>query len=321
LATNSVVISRVSFSSGDIESVANQLRAILSAQVSTNYVVSLNCDLPKIVIPNSVTVLAPPELHREFRRIVYRLEHGEDSGPATTNGTERIRAQNLIRPYECDFGFTNCYFAIGNDFHVVATNTLAMMERIVAAQCLLAEAVGVLSSDYSSNRLQIGVEYLPDRDALRRDIRSVLMCDDDEVADRIGVLRDTMLSYEKQARYMVGDGHILKPKVHQEACQNDVIQTNGLMNCNLDGGLVDLGGNSLWNFDSWDALGTTVVDSQIAYSTRDDLREIPTAEFANPNLNLIFVALPGFVCDFLCRELCRELCRPHIHRTGSAFLG
>ena len=58
LATNSVVISRVHFWPGDIEIFANQLQAILSEQVSTNYVVTLNCDLP------------------------------ENSEPATTNGTD-----------------------------------------------------------------------------------------------------------------------------------------------------------------------------------------------------------------------------------------
>ena len=183
------------------------------------------------------------------------------------------------------------------------------MERIVAAQCLIAEAVGVLSSDYSGDRLQIGVEHLPGRDALRRDIRSVFLCDDDEVADRIGMLRDTMLSCEKQARHMVGDGHIRKSKVHQEACQNDGIQTNGLMNCNLDGDPVDLGGNSLWNFDSWDAPapGTTVVNSQIANSTREDLREITTAEFANPNLNLIFVFMRTHYMSIMYEEFCTAL--------------
>ena len=105
LATNSVVISRVSFSSGDIESVANQLRVILSAQVSTNYVVSLNCDLPKIVIPNSVTNIVDSTLYNNtlssFRNEITAKYEGDITEPTFRYVTLRCALDFIDEAFRC----------------------------------------------------------------------------------------------------------------------------------------------------------------------------------------------------------------------------
>ena len=103
---------------------------------------------------------------------------------------------------------------------------------------------------------------------------------------------------------MIGDGSALKEKETPIARQHENIQTNGLLECNLDEVLVDL-----WDFDSWDAPTpeTNVANSQISNSTKEDLRDVSTTGFANPNLNLIFVFMRTHYMSIMYEEFCAAL--------------
>lgn len=216
------------------------------------------------------------------------------------------RFANDSRSYECDLGFTNCFVSIDDDFYVVATNTLAMMERIVAAQCLAKEAEGVRSLRYPSNRLQINDTWGLDRDEWRRQIRRVLLCDDDEVADEMDKLRLCMHSAELSATLLTEFNADFFPIQETEAPidgQNDNVETNGLLESDLGKRFVD------FNFDNWDVSTseTNAVDSQIAYSTKKDPIEIPTEKFGDPNLKLIYVLLRSHYMSVMYEEFCSAL--------------
>ena len=217
------------------------------------------------------------------------------------------RFANDRRSYACDLGFTNCFVSIDGDFYVVATNALAMMERIVAAQCLSAEMKGVLGLPHPGNRLQVGGEYLPDRDALRQDIRRVLLCDDDEVADEMNKLRQCMHSAALSAALLTEPMHVdVFPPQETKAPidgQNGNAETNGSLESDLDKVVVD------FNFDNWDTSTSTthVVDSQISCGTKKDPIEMPTENFGDPNLKLVYVLLRSHCMSIMYEEFCAAL--------------
>jgi len=65
LATDDVAIPSLDFSYGDIKSWADQLQTMLSSQISTNYVVTLNCELPEIIVPDRVTNVVDRSMYDE----------------------------------------------------------------------------------------------------------------------------------------------------------------------------------------------------------------------------------------------------------------
>ena len=64
-ARDHCVISNINFSCGNISDWTNCLQGALTSQVSTNYIVTLNYDLPDIIVPSCVTGLVGRLLYDE----------------------------------------------------------------------------------------------------------------------------------------------------------------------------------------------------------------------------------------------------------------